>query len=99
MSTRRRENVSLFSSPPKDCLALTKGQIVLNVESGESFDFRLDVVDRAGNITTWPTPLPAIAQKSTFTCSGDECLCCLLVNPVASNCSGLAGFAGLCGFF
>ncbi|MEE9292047.1 MAG: hypothetical protein V3U83_03860, partial [Acidobacteriota bacterium] len=32
----------------QDCLALTKGQIVLNVESGESFDFRLDVVDRAG---------------------------------------------------
>ncbi len=83
----------------QDCLALTKKQIILNVESGESFDFRLDVVDRAGNITTWPTPLPAIAQPSIFSCSGDECLCCLSVNSQFTNCSGLAGFAGFCGTF
>ena len=83
----------------QDCLALEKGQVILDVESEQPFDFRLDVVDRAGNITTWPTQLPAEAQKTTFLCTGDECLCCLLRTTINQDCSGLPGFGGLCGFF
>ena len=83
----------------QDCLALAKNQVILDVNSGESFDFRLDIVDRAGNITTWPTPLPALAQKSTFICTGDECLCCLLQTTIFTQCSQVPGFAGFCGFF
>ena len=82
-----------------DCLALDKGQVALDVDSEASFDFRLDVIDRAGNITTWPTPLPAIAQQTQFFCNGDECLCCLLENKVFTQCSQVPGFAGFCGFF
>ena len=71
----------------------------LDVEGGEILDFRLDVVDRAGNITTWPEQLSATAQQSTFTCRGDECLCCLLENQIFTSCSQLPGFGGLCSLF
>ncbi|MCZ6694988.1 MAG: hypothetical protein O7A63_00470 [Acidobacteria bacterium] len=83
----------------QDCLAKVKNQVILDVDSGESFDFRLDVIDRQGNITTWPDPFPITAQKTTFYCAGDDCLCCLLEDPIFTNCSGQNGFGGFCGSF
>lgn len=83
----------------QDCLALVKGQAVLDVNADQTFDFRLDVVDRAGNITTWPNPLPVTAQKTVFTCTNDECLCCLLQTAVFTDCRQLPGYGGLCNFF
>ncbi len=81
----------------QDCLALDKGQVVIDVKSGSTFDFRVDAVDRAGNITTWPVPLPVTTQQTEFICEGDDCICCLIQFATSSICSGLPGLSGACG--
>jgi hypothetical protein len=70
-------------------------------------EVRLSAVDRQGNVTTWPEPFELTIGGGSHTCSGDECGCCLVLNPdfIYQDCSGkpglpLPGFPqGLCNLF
>jgi hypothetical protein len=82
----------------QDCLAVEAAQVPIHAVADLPFTFRIDAVDRAGNITTWPVELPAVAQPTEFVCEGDECLCCFLKNSVISGvCRGKPGLNGICG--
>jgi hypothetical protein len=83
-----------------DCVATANGQAPFPSRSGVQLLFRVDVVDREGNLTTFPTRLPVTTQASTFSCSGDDCLCCYLrlgvgdVTSIDGQCRGLQGLYG-----
>jgi hypothetical protein len=81
----------------QDCLAVQAFQVPISAGDNLPFTFRIDVVDRAGNITTWPTELPATVQSTEFVCEGDECFCCFLEFNALDQCSGLPGLQGICG--
>jgi hypothetical protein len=62
---------------------------------GQPVKFKIEVVDRAGNITGWPQQPIATFDKTTYSCEGDDCACCFIFsgNPT-SECSGLDGMVG-----
>lgn len=59
---------------------------------GQVLEFKIEAVDRSGNITVWPDRPSATLVSSTFACLGDQCFCCLVTsdNP-ALECSDLPG--------
>jgi hypothetical protein len=80
-----------------DCVAAVKKQFpaITDVPLGQPVSFKIEVVDRAGNLTAWPTRPQGNFQKTTIACTGDACGCCFLVsdNPVA-DCRGRPGLEG-----
>jgi len=108
---------TLFTAPPRvtvdgskqifagDCVARVKHQypVLADVPVGTPVNFKIEVVDRAGNLTQWPQPLPTTFTKTVFDCSGDECACCLIFsNEPGAECKGRPGLtspdhtSGLC---
>ncbi len=77
-----------------DCIARERHQAPATVPAGITFDFRIDAVDRSGNITTWPNRPQVSTTRNTYTCSGDQCLCCLLSGRDGSQCGGCTGLVG-----
>ena len=103
--TRRFALLNLNTQGPgaamfKDCVATKNGQAPFTSVPGVQLSFRIDAVDREGNLTTDPTRLPITTTASAFSCSGDDCLCCYLrlgVGDVTSpdgQCRGLQGLYG-----
>ncbi|MFQ5876846.1 MAG: hypothetical protein ACE5JH_04005 [Acidobacteriota bacterium] len=87
--------LSGFGTPTlTDCIALTNHQVEISGPAGAQFNFRIDVVDRAGNIATWDQQLTATPNPTVFTCSGDDCLCCLMGTGVTEQCKGKEGLPG-----
>lgn len=103
--TRQFALVNLNTQGPgaaffRDCVATQNHQAPFASQPGVQLSFRIDAVDNEGNLTTFPTRLLATAVPSTFTCSGDPCLCCFLrlgIQDVTSpdgQCRGLPGLFG-----
>jgi hypothetical protein len=72
-------------------------QVLMPITPGVPVPFTIDVWDDAGNVTTWPVPLPIGGQTSTLVCSGDACACCLFFSTDASECRGQVGLLGVPG--
>ncbi|PYS96150.1 MAG: hypothetical protein DMF50_05850, partial [Acidobacteria bacterium] len=78
-----------------DCIAREKHQAPFSsTVAGVTLEFRIDAVDKAGNVVTWPTKLTATVNQNTFVCSGDECMCCILKTGVPRSCQGIPGLIG-----
>jgi hypothetical protein len=80
-----------------DCIALVRHEYpaISDVRPGEPVKFKIEVVDRAGNLTTWPQPLQAPLIQSTYTCTGDDCGCCWLISSLPDpECRGKPGLTG-----
>lgn len=98
--TRRTAFVNLATAGPgapflSDCIARNRGIDLLAAAPGTLLTFTIEAIDGAGSIATWPAQPVVPVETSTFSCSGDPCLCCYLVNGVLDGpCAGLAGLAG-----
>jgi hypothetical protein len=84
----------------RDCIAFDRAQAsqIAADFSDAQIEFRIEAVDRSGNLTEAPTRPPATVGSPALTCSGDPCACCVLLNdinprdPVADGgCRGLPG--------
>jgi len=84
----------------RDCIAKDRHQAsqIAADFSDAQIEFRIEAVDRNGNLTEAPTRPPATIGSPALTCSGDPCACCVLLNdtnprdPVADGgCLGLSG--------
>jgi len=78
-----------------DCVMRSKKEIPVSADVGATLQFKIEAVDRQGNLSTWPTKLSATVGAGTFLCNGDSCGCCLLhaFSQLAdiSQCHGLDG--------
>jgi hypothetical protein len=65
-----------------NCIALAKAQfpVIADVGIGQPVNFKIEVVDRAGNLTTWPVRPEAVFSQTTLSCTGDACGCCFLMS-------------------
>jgi hypothetical protein len=65
---------------------------------GDPIAFKIETVDRTGNLVTWPEEPSVDLQQTHLSCSGDACACCLMLsaNP-AAECAGRPGLAGVPG--
>jgi len=61
-----------------DCIMRQKKEIPQTANSGVTLQFKIEAVDRQGNVSTWPTKLSAVVGSGSFECNGDSCGCCLL---------------------
>ena len=79
-----------------DCIAMSRQEYpaISDVQPGQPVKFKIEVVDRAGNLTAWPQPLQAPLILPTYTCDGDECSCCWLVSANPDECRGRPGLTG-----
>ena len=98
--TRRTGFVNLATAGPgapflADCVARARGIDVLAAAPGSLLTFTIEAIDRAGSIVTWPSQPVVSVDASTFSCSGDPCLCCFLQSgAIDGPCAGLPGLAG-----
>jgi len=78
-----------------DCLLRDENVVGVKGDEGSRFDFKIEAVDRQGNLAAWPDTLTAVAGKSTLVCNGDSCGCCYLhvLSQLAQidECKGLDG--------
>jgi len=76
----------------QDCILRQKAETPILRTRGELFTFKVEAVDRQGNLATWPTTLSVVIGTSSFACSGDECGCCVMqASDPATSCHGLPG--------
>ena len=81
----------------QDCLVSQKRQAPQFTSNlgGKPVSFKVEAIDRSGNIATWPVKPEITVQPATMTCSGDECLCCILQDAnVLTACRQLPGLNG-----
>jgi len=87
----------------EDCILQQYRDVPLDFAAGTVLGFKVEAVDREGNLTAWPIQPGVTLGAGSFSCSGDECGCCLLTsgNP-AVECGGKPGMpsvdypAGIC---
>ena len=82
----------------EDCIARDLHRVPVSgaTTSGQTVTFKIEAVDRSGNIATWPQDYPsAPLQPSAFSCTGDECMCCIFQsdNPL-KDCYNKPGSVG-----
>ncbi len=70
----------LGSQVAQDCVAKQAKQFPdgkgVYATAGSTLSFRIDAVDKEGNLTPVNTRQTGTVGTSTFECSGDDCLCC-----------------------
>lgn len=75
-----------------DCIQRDRHATLILAEPGETFEFKIEAVDRQGNLSTWPQPLPLMVAGDSFDCTGDPCGCCILqFKGIDSACASLPG--------
>lgn len=80
-----------------NCIAKDKQQFpaFADVPLGQPVNFKIEAVDRAGNLAVWPTQPQGLFSQTNLSCSGDDCGCCILLSSVLDqDCKGRAGLAG-----
>jgi hypothetical protein len=109
---RYTREMGLFSnatpSETVDCFLEARSRTPLvGLDDGAPAEVRLRAVDRQGNVTTWPDTFELTTGAGSLACSGDECGCCLILNPYffLEFCRGKPGMTspdipqGLCNIF
>lgn len=87
-----------------DCVAQVKHQypVLAVVPVGSPVNFKVEAVDRAGNLTAWPQPLGVTFDRTLFDCGPDACACCVMLTNDPTQCKGRPGLVspgtpnGLC---
>jgi hypothetical protein len=69
---------------------------------GRSVSFKIEAVDREGNLATWPQQPAVTVPPTGFTCTGDPCICCFMSSSDPNQdppvgCKGLPGLVGVPG--
>jgi len=79
-----------------DCLVSQKRQAPAESTNlaGAPVAFKIEAIDRSGNIATWPVSPEVTIQPTSLSCAGDACACCLLTTASFSTCRGLPGLMG-----
>jgi hypothetical protein len=62
----------------QDCVVSQVHQTPILLQTADTLDFSLEVVDRSANDTVWPKTFPVRPNPATFACTGDRCMCCVL---------------------
>jgi hypothetical protein len=76
----------------QDCIMRQNHQVPISVAPESSLHFRIEAVDRQGNLTSWPVLLTTTVAPTISACTGDECGCCLLLSPNPTvDCQGKLG--------
>jgi hypothetical protein len=86
-----------FAPAAIDCFAQELKRPTVSTEGvvNHELGFKIEAVDRSGNIATWPTSPSVLVTGSDLVCSGDDCACCLLSSANALvDCRGKDGFFG-----
>lgn len=81
----------------EDCISreLHRAPVSASGLEGTTIQFKIEAVDRSGNITTWPQEYSALIQASSTSCTGDDCMCCLLTaDNQEGECRGKEGTVG-----
>jgi hypothetical protein len=82
------------SSSPylEDCIMREKHQVPYPLAPGSRIRFRIDAVDRQGNLDTWENTPEVVVGQDAFDCTGDPCGCCILSSTdPTSECAGKPG--------
>jgi hypothetical protein len=80
-----------------DCILREAHETLVIIPAGSTVNFRIEAVDRQGNVATFPDNLTAVTDSSisAFKCNGDPCGCCILQNNgLPQECHQLAGMVG-----
>ncbi len=79
-----------------DCIQRAEHEAPFTFSGDPHFQFRIDVTDKSGNLTTWPDRPQFDATTGTFACSGDRCACCIFFETTtpSPDCRGLPGMIG-----
>ena len=83
-----------------NCVAKDKKQFpaFADVALGQGVSFKIEAVDRAGNLATWPAQPQASFNQTNFSCAGDDCACCfLLSSQPQADCADRPGLRGIPG--
>lgn len=96
-------------TPPDllDCLHDANRQsLQIITPPGSTLEFRLDAVDRRGNVDTFPVKKTLVTgdfndENPRLICTGDPCGCCLFEHPqtYTLECGGIEGMRGPPGSF
>lgn len=62
----------------EDCIMRSRNVIGVPADPQSTYEFKIEAVDRQGNLAAWPNKLVAVSDESRFACAGDSCGCCLL---------------------
>jgi hypothetical protein len=81
-----------------DCIMRDRHETLTLAPSSSTFTFKIEAVDRQGNLTTWPSKPVGVTDSGVgnFACNGDSCGCCFLwfMDPSNPECHGLEGMTG-----
>lgn len=61
-----------------DCIMRSRNVVGVVADPHSTYNFKIEAVDRQGNLSAWPTSLTAETGDGRFACTGDSCGCCLL---------------------
>lgn len=76
----------------QNCIMQEKRQALSNLQPGSRLSFRIDAVDKQGNLDTWEQTPEIIVDVDKFECMGDACGCCLIrSNDPGRDCKDLTG--------
>src|SRR5207244_802358 len=87
---------SLSQGLLEDCILQQYRDVPVYFAAGSTLTFKIEAVDREGNLSVW-LPRPAVTiGTSSFSCTGDECGCCLLTSSEpALECKGKRGMPSI----
>jgi len=108
--TRKMAFVNRQTQPfLKDCIMRDRHETLALALPGTTFTFKIEAVDRQGNLSTWPTRLVGVSDSNfgQFACNGDPCGCCFLwtgspADPMCNNLPGMVSASfpdGMCKAF
>jgi len=62
----------------RDCIMKSLNVVGTYAAPHSRFEFKIEAVDRQGNLSVWPNNLIADTGSGRFACEGDSCGCCML---------------------
>lgn len=61
-----------------DCIMRSRNVVGIVADPHSTYNFKIEAVDRQGNLSAWPNSLTAETGDGRFACTGDSCGCCML---------------------
>jgi hypothetical protein len=76
----------------QDCILQQYRDVPIDFVTGSTLEFRVEAVDRQGNLAAWPSRTSVTVGAGSYSCNGDECGCCLLTSgDPTTECKGKPG--------
>ncbi len=76
-----------------DCIMRDREETLTFMDPGSALSFKIEAVDRQGNLATWPQKLNLTTGEDNFNCNGDSCGCCFMQGKggLPAECKDLPG--------